>query len=484
MVNNEIKNSIRMTAHQKYISSIEKLDEKQKANAPNIIFILMDDLGWGDLSCFGSKAISTPNIDKMAKDGVVMENCYSSSPICSPSRFGFLTGRYPCRGFIESVFFPTVEFDEKYYASREYEMAEEINEDGNLNPILLDILSKIGNRNKNVFGIMPDEITISEILNARGYKTGMFGKWHLGDESPYLPNDNGFDYFYGAHYSNDMYPYHFWRNKDIAVEAPFNLDNITELLNTEFHSFIKDNKDEPFFAYYASPWPHHPLHSGEKFKGTSKAGVYGDCIEEFDAGIGDLFELLENEGILDNTMIVFTSDNGPWHQGSPGLHRGRKGNSFDGGQVVPTICYWKNKFSKSTVKSQAMNIDFMPTFCELTGVKLPKDRIIDGRSILPLLLGKTTESPHEHLIYIDSGASENQGFGVRSCDNFKYYKATNSENATYKMMKIHSFLFDLNNDVDESYDVKSLYPLKYAELKVHLDEFNRSIIKNPRGWID
>ncbi|HZJ58302.1 MAG TPA: sulfatase-like hydrolase/transferase [Clostridia bacterium] len=479
------KDSIRQDAHAEYLSSISPLTTEEKKDVPNIIFILMDDLGWGDLSCFGSKAIHTPNLDRMAEEGLIMENCYSSSPVCSPSRFGLMTGRYPSRGFIKNVFFPTVEIEERHMVvDRGYETPEEL-AGGRPSREAVERArqaSKFIGGAIPVEGIMPDEVTVAEILQARGYRTGMFGKWHLGDKEPHLPNNKGFDYFYGAHYSNDMVPYHFWRNEEIAVEAPFDQSKITEYLNTEFFKFIEDNSDGPFFAYYASPWPHHPLNSGEKFKGTSKGGVYGDCIEEFDHGIGQLFDLLKEKGLLDNTFIAFSSDNGPWHQGSPGGHRGRKGNAFDGGQVVPTICYWKDKVVNGTIREQAMNIDFLPTFSEMAGVELPKDRIIDGKSILSLLKGETKESPHDCLIYVDPGEYEDQGFGVRSQDNFKYYKATNSENATYKNMMIHSFLFDLDHDRDESYDVKALYPEKYKELREHLDDFNESIKKNPRGW--
>jgi arylsulfatase A len=482
----KVQESLRLEAHDEYLRSITPLTPEEEKNVPNIIFIMMDDLGWGDLSCFGSMAIHTPNIDRMAEEGAVLKNCYSASPICSPSRFGFLTGRYPSRGFLRNVFFPTVEIDEKYVVpNRNYEIPED-EAGGRASQALIDAVrrgAKLTGSRLPVEGILPDEVTIAEILKARGYRTAMFGKWHLGDKEPHLPNDKGFEYFYGAHYSNDMYPYHFWRNKEIAVEAPFDQSRITELLNDELFKFIDENAGSPFFAYYASPWPHHPLNCGEKFKGTSKAGVYGDCIQEFDYGIGQLFDLLKKKGILDKTLIVFTSDNGPWHQGSTGGHRGRKGNAFDGGQIVPTVCYWQNHVVNGVIKEQAMNIDFLPTFCEAAGVDLPTDRIIDGKSILPLLKGETNCSPHDCLVYINSTVPENQGFGVRTRDNFKYYKAANSENALYGAMRIHSFLFDLNHDVDESYDVKTVYPEKYRELKAYLDNFNESIKKNPRGWI-
>lgn len=470
-----------------YLNSIEELSFSERAKAPNIIVILMDDLGWGDLSCFGSRSIATPNLDRLARNGVIMENCYASSPVCSPSRFGLLTGRYPCRGMIEHVFFPTIEVEEKYITPHGYERAED-EENGHASRRFIKQTKefyRFQNDNMVVNGILEDEITIAEILQAKGYRTGVFGKWHLGDRSPHLPNDKGFDYFFGAHYSNDMCPYHYWRNRDIAIEAPIDQRRITGYLNNELFRFISQTKDKPFFAYYASPWPHHPLNCGEDFSGSSRGGVYGDCIQEFDHGIGQLLDLLTKENVLDNTLIVFTSDNGPWHQGSPGGHRGRKGNCFDGGQVVPTIFYWKNKIRSKNIKEQAMNIDFLPTFCELLGINLPDDRIIDGKSLLPLLLGAAEQSPHDYLLYINSlvKVSENQGYAVRSRDNFKYYRADYSENSAYRNMLIHPFLFDLNYDQDESYDVKKIHPHKFAEMKKILDDFNISIAQNPRGWV-
>jgi len=481
LLREKVRSSVRLQKHQMYLDSILPMSSAEKKNAPNIIFIMMDDMGWGDISCFGSAAISTPNLDIMAREGTVLRNCYASSPVCSPSRFGFLTGRYPSRGFVERVYFPTVDVPRKTVTPSGYEIAEEEN-DGKLSSVFIEqALDRYRSISASLptEGILPDEITIAETLRARGYRTAIFGKWHLGDKSPHLPTDKGFEYFYGAHYSNDMYPYHFWHNNEIAVEAPFDQRKITEFLNTELQQYILKYRDQPFFAYYASPWPHHPLHCGEAFKGTSKAGTYGDCIQEFDAGVGDLMKLLDDEGILDNTLIVFSSDNGPWHQGSTGMHRGRKTNCFDGGQIVPTICYWRGKVPKQDISSQTMNIDFFPTFCELAGVDLPSDRVIDGKSILQMIIGKNAESPHEHLVYINSSLAYDEGFAVRSRDNFKYYKAAENE----KKMKVHSYLFDLNIDVDESYDVKMSFPNKYEELKIYLEGFVQSIIENPRGWI-
>ena len=477
-----------LAEHRQCLDGIQPMTAAERAAAPNIVMILMDDLGWGDLSCFGSQAIRTPHLDRLARDGIVMENCYASSPVCTPSRFGLLTGRYPCRGLIEHVFFPTIEPDRDQITPQGYEN-EADERDGQVTDAFVQRVHEMNRRRRTempVSGILEDELTIAELLRARGYRTGMFGKWHLGDHSPHLPNDKGFDYFYGAHYSNDMCPYHFWRNREVAVEAPFDQRQITGLLNQELFSFIRLSGPEPFFAYYASPWPHHPISSGQAFVGTSKAGVYGDCIEEFDHGIGELLDLLEYEGKLDQTLIVFTSDNGPWHQGSPGLHRGRKGNVFDGGQIVPTLIHWPaGGQSGITINEPVMNIDFFPTFSDLAGIPLPDDRIIDGCSLLPLLRGDETRSPHDVLFFVDSTVPirETQGYAIRSRDHFKYFAAKKSENSVYQSMMIHPFLFDLQADPNESYDVRSIHPAKASELKDQLEAFNASVRQNPRGWI-
>jgi len=474
------KISLKLKNHKSFLDSIKEADAQEKKSLPNIIIILMDDMGWGDISHFGSKAISTPNIDRLAKDGVTMMNGYSSSPVCSPSRFGLLTGRYPFRGMINGVFFPGIKHRKNQLFDMDYEKDGVISgkppSKGGIKPSILYTLVR---KSLNVEGILPDEITIPEALKARGYRTGIFGKWHLGDKSPCLPNDKGFEYFYGAHYSNDMVPYHIWRNKMIAEEAIVNQENLTSKLTNEIVSFIDRSDDDPFFVYYASPRPHHPLSAGKDFQGKSKGGLYGDCIEEVDWSVGEILKKLEEKGKLKNTFILFTSDNGPWHQGSPGMHRGRKGNSFDGGQIVPTLAYWNGIIKKGLVTNeQVMNIDFLPTIFSIAGIKLPDDRIIDGRNILPLLKGTEDKSPHDELYYIYNMAAH----GIRTKDHFKYFASQKSENSTYTHMKIHPFLFNLNIDENESYDQRKHYPDKTNKLKTKLFNFNREIENNPRGW--
>jgi arylsulfatase A-like enzyme len=338
------------------------------------------------------------------------------------------------------------------------------------------------NETMAVTGIPEDEITLSEVLQARGYKTSLFGKWHLGDQSPSLPNDKGFDCFYGSHYSNDMVPYHFFRNREIADKGVLDQTKITGMLTEEILRYVDENADNPFFIFYASPKPHHPIYAGERFQGTSQAGAYGDCIQEVDWSVGEIVKKLEEKGIAEKTLVVFTSDNGPWHQGSPGLHRGRKGNTFDGGQIVPMIATWPSTIPAGrTSDAQMMNIDFFATFLAMAGIDLPTDRVIDGQNLLPLMTGESAESPHEELFYVMYMGA----YALRHRDHFKYYATATSENSLFLWMgPLHPFLFDLNVDPNESYDQRAHYPDRARRMRDRLYAFNREMETNPRGWLD
>ena len=244
-----------------------------------------------------------------------------------------------------------------------------------------------------VRGILPDEITVAEALQAGGYKTGLFGKWHLGDKSPYLPNEKGFDHFFGSYYSNDMKPYAYYRNDELVIEAPADQTQLTKEITHEMLDFIDENRDQPFFLYYPSPFPHHPVHASEDYAGKSNGGAYGDCVREIDWSVGEIVKKLDELNLTENTLIIFTSDNGPWFEGNPGYHRGRKNNSFDGGQMVPFIASWPREIPKGIeVEATAMNIDFFPTFLNIAGIPLPTDREIDGLDMLPIMKGEVTET--------------------------------------------------------------------------------------------
>lgn len=474
----------RLDAHRKYLDTVELATGEARAALPNIVVIMMDDMGWGDMSAFGSKAIHTPNLDQLAADGMAFTNGYASSPICTPSRFGFLTGRYPSRAVLTSVFFPSVPIPDDQVFDMQYDDDKVLSgEDASSRPHWdRETLYAHMTNQQAITGIPGDEITLAEVLQARGYKTALFGKWHLGDQSPSLPNDKGFDYFYGSHYSNDMIPYHFYRNREIADKGILDQTKLTEMLTGEILHFIDENVDDPFFVYYASPKPHHPIYAGERFQGTSRAGAYGDCIQEVDWSVGEIVKKLEEKGIAEKTLVVFTSDNGPWHQGSPGLHRGRKGNTFDGGQIVPVIATWPGTIPAGrTSDAQMMNIDFFATFLAMAGIDLPTDRVIDGQNLLPLMTGESAESPHEELFYIMSMGA----YALRHRDHFKYYASATSDNSLYiGMGPLHPFLFDLNVDPNESYDQRAHYPERAKRMRDRLYAFNREMEINPRGWLD
>lgn len=458
------KVDMRLDSHRDYLKSIRNL---KGGKQPNVVVVFCDDMGYGDIGCFGSTAIKTPNLDKMAEDGAKYNNFFAASPICSPSRFSLLTGRYPNRNFINGVFFPTrkdIKGEKPHIARR----------------VLSSVVGKHLAAKHGVMGIMPDEITVGEVLQERGYKTGIFGKWHLGDDTPYLPNEKGFDYFFGSYYSNDMEPYAYFRNEKQVMEAPVDQTKLTGILTKEIQNFIVENKEEPFFVYYPSPFPHFPVHASEAFQGKSKAGAYGDCVEEIDWSVGEILKTLNEQGLSDNTLVLFTSDNGPWFEGSPGHHRGRKGNNFDGGQAVPLIAKWPGKVPAGTeVDEMTMNIDFFPTVLEMTSTPLPKDRVIDGRSILPLLTGQTDKTPHEALLFV----GPKKYFAIRDSDNFKFFDKVKCENSKYAMMKQGPFLFNLNHDVNESYDVSNIYPEKKKYLKGRLEQLQADADLNPRGWL-
>ena len=447
---NKKKVELRLEAHQNYLDSIPT---SPKDDRPNIVLVFVDDMGHGDISCFGSQSIHTPNLDRLAENGAKLHNFYASSPVCSPSRFSCMTGRYPTRGFVHSVFFPKRSPIGRLFS-----------------PFMFPY---------GVRGILPDEITAAEALQASGYKTGIFGKWHLGDKSPYLPNEKGFDHFFGSYYSNDMQPYAYYRNEEIVIEAPADQNQLTGLITAEILNFIDENKEEPFFVYYPSPFPHFPVHASEDFTGTSKGGTYGDCVQEIDWSVGQILDKLEELGLRENTLVIFTSDNGPWYEGSPGFHRGRKGNTFDGGQIVPMIASWPREIpSGQEIELPAMNIDFFPTFLKMAGVSLPDDREIDGVDILPMLKGELTQSPHNELYFIYT----NKPMGIRTSDNFKYFQRHKSENAKYWMASQGPFLFDLTRDQNESYDVQTLYPEIAEKLAERLSSEQQAMETNPRGW--
>lgn len=435
-----------------YLKTVEVED-----NPPNVIIILADDLGFGDLSATGSQAISTPHLDNMVNEGALLTNFQSASPISSPSRAGLLTGRYPVRTLVSTVF---------------------IGSDTAVKPVE-SVMKLINTYSYDVDGIPEDEILLSEILQYAEYETALVGKWHLGVDEDDHPNNHGFDLFYGAMYSNDMNPYRIYKNDEVVQDVPVDQTTLTKDLTKVATTFIKDNSDRPFFLYYASPFPHYPAHASEDFIGTSEAGTYGDCVQELDWSVGEIMDTLVEAGVEDNTLVIFTSDNGPWFEGSVGDYRGRKGDVYSGGQHVPMIA-WMPSIITDGFESNALSsgIDILPTVLDILGVDLPTDRIIDGVSMLPVLTQEADS--YRDILFLQKDKST---VGVMN-DTFKYLDKISSDMGLYWMLKQGPHLFDFSVDQRESYDVSMLYPEVKEELVTELEVFRASLESNLRGWID
>ncbi|UCH14978.1 MAG: sulfatase [Bacteroidales bacterium] len=341
----------------------EKEKVSKNEELPNIIHIFADDLGYGDLSCFGATDIKTSNIDRIASEGIRFTEFYSASPVCSPSRAGLLTGRLPQRMGINGVFFP-----------------------------------------ESFTGMPQDEITIAEMLKEKDYTTGIVGKWHLGHLHKFLPLQQGFDSYFGIPYSNDMESVLYMRGNNVEE---FNVDQryITRRYTEEAIKFIDQNKDNPFFLYIAHNMPHVPIYASENFMGTSERGLYGDVVQELDWSVGQILERLEQLNLLENTLVIFSSDNGPWlvmedHGGSAGILREGKQYTFEGGMRVPTVAMWKSKIPEGIVYNDiATQMDWLPTIAKISGISLPEDRIIDGRDISEVLFntGKREDSTYMYF---------------------------------------------------------------------------------------
>ncbi len=420
---------------------------------PNILLIVADDLGYGDLGCYGNALISTPNLDMLAKEGLQLTDAYASAPLCSPSRAGLLSGRYPIRTHITLPLYPSG------------------------SPMDLAFRAA-GARRYGVTGIPADEALLPEILQQRGYRTALVGKWHLGDRSPNLPNDRGFDLFYGAYYSNSAKRYAIYRNRDVVIPAPVDQDTLTQRLTQESLRFILDDQRRPFFLYYAQPFPHVPLHASRAFQGRSSAGLYGDVVEEIDWSVGVLLQALAEAGLAKNTLVIFTSDNGPWWEGSPGYTRGRKNLPFEGGYRVPFLARWPGVIpAGQTSRALTMNFDILPTCLDAAGIAVPDDRIIDGRTMLPVLQGKM-DHLHETLFYY-KGANL---LGVRH-GPWKYLRRHLTDNGGYASLRQGPFLFNLESDPNESYCQIASHPEIAAQLAAHLEAQDARLRANLRGWL-
>jgi len=423
----------------------------------NAIIILFDDLGYGDLGAFGSRALSTPNIDRIAAEGIALDHFYSAAPVCTPSRAGLLTGRWPVRTTLTRVVFPTGHpFDY--------------------------VLRALGRPVR----LPADEITVADALHAGGYATAMVGKWHLGDRAPSLPLNLGFDHYLGLLYSNDMSPTDLWHDDKVILPDPVDQTTLTPRYTAEAIQFIESNRDRPFFLYFAHTFPHQPLHATAQQQGRSDAGLYGDVIADLDRSVGQVLDTLKQLDIDDRTLIIVTSDNGPWFQGSPGGVRGRKGDTFEGGMRVPFLARWPGRIPAGVRSSvPAAAVDILPTVLTAAGMPRPGDRIIDGVDLTPLLTG-IGEMHERSILYF----ADRELRAVR-VGRYKWvarrgiaYDAPETENAlsVVPLLTQGPWLFDLEADPDESYDIRARQPAVYQRLKRIAGQFDHDQAINPRGW--
>lgn len=402
--------------------------KKEKFTPPNIIFILTDDQGYGDLGIYGADDILTPNIDFLASQGARFTSYYATQPVCSASRASILTGSYSDRISIYGAFMP--------------------------------------NSKK---GINSKEITIAEMLKDKGYSTGIFGKWHLGDAPEFFPTRHGFDEFYGILYSNDMWPYHpeqgtvfnfddlkLYENENV-LKVIKDQSFLTEAITDKAINFIEKNKNTPFFLYVPHPQPHVPLFAKNNFLGIQERGIYGDVINEIDFSFGRIYDVLKENNLVNNTVIIFTSDNGPWlsygtHSGSPGIFREGKGTCWEGGNRVPAIISYPKSIKHNTViDAPVMGIDWLPTIKEFSKSENVKLKI-DGKSLVPLLTGKTNKSPHENLFFY---YKENELHAIRHKD-WKYYLSHSYRSLNGKKGKSDGtpIKYEMNNlDFPELYNL-------------------------------
>lgn len=434
------------------------------AGAPSFVVIYFDDLGYGDLSSYGSRLIETPHIDRAAAEGMRFTQFYSTSPVCTPSRAALLTGRYPVRSHTHQHVF----FSEAHPAALIRRMLGAVNE------------------------LPRDEVLLPEILGRAGYATGMVGKWHLGDRPGHRPNDFGFERFYGVMFSNDMQPLHVYRDREIEIHDDTDrqrfgsfrdADTVVEKRGTdqsqltrryteEAIGFLERHRDEPFFLYLAHTFPHVPHFASPEHAGESEAGVYGDVVEDLDRSTGAILAALDRLGLSERTLVVITSDNGADYNGAVGPLRGRKGETYEGGQRVPGVFRWPGRIPAGVVTDAiSMQIDLFPTFLGLAGLAPPGDRIIDGVDLVPLLEGRSQRA-RERLFYFPVlGARPD---AVRD-ERFKYLR----ESGDAGRSKPQLTRLDLD---EESHNLAARFPEETERLRAALDAMDTEVEANPRGW--
>ncbi len=391
---------------------------------PNIIVVFTDDQGYGDLACYGHPTIRTPNLDQLAAEGMKLTQFYVASSVCSPSRAALLTGCYPKRvGMHQHVIFPDYDY-----------------------------------------GLHTDAVTIADLLGDQGYATGAFGKWHLGHRPGLLPLDQGFDRWLGVPYSNDMAQLHRRPGNGYRYRLPLIRDReviewepdqrlLTRRYTEAAVAFIEEHRDQPFFVYLPHTMPHVPLYASEEFFGGSARGLYGDVIEEIDWSVGELMAALERNGLAEDTLLLFTSDNGPWlsyglRGGSAGPLRGGKGGTWEGGHRVPCVLRYPAMVPPGSVSQEVVTtMDLLPTIAGLAGVELPAGYAVDGDDVAGVLAGGALAEERPYLYYTPRGELA----GVRR--------------GQWKLLLGPGELFDLEQDVGETKDRAQEFPELVAELR-------------------
>lgn len=421
--------------------------EQREDDRPNFIVIFADDLGYADLGCYGGRGMSTPELDEMARQGRRFSDFYVASPTCTPSRAALLTGCYPLRaGFNDAI---------------------AVRPDGSLSP------SRVlwpG----SPLGIHPDEVTIAEILQAAGYATGMVGKWHLGDRPRFNPLRHGFDSFFGVLFSNDMAPFHHYRGLEQLEQV--DRDQQVQTYTRESLAFIDDHADEPFFLYLAHTMPHTPLAVSEEFRGRAERGLYGDVVAEIDWSVGQILDRLLEHGIAEETMVIFTSDNGPWlkrgqHGGLATPLRGGKGSTHEGGMRVPCLAWRPGTIPAGTTCTEiATTMDILPTFAHQAGAAPPKDRTIDGHDITPLLkAAANATTPYEYLLYYFGNELHAVRSGRWKLRLRNHLRNDNIYNYTApKDVFLPAALYDLHFDPGEQKSVLGDHPQVVKQLQGYL----------------
>lgn len=423
----------------------------------NFIVIFTDDQGYGDLGCYGHPTIKTPNIDRMAAEGQRWTSFYTAANVCTPSRAGLLTGRLPIRSGMCSdrirVLFP--------------------DSDG---------------------GLPHSENTIAKLLKGAGYRTAAIGKWHLGHLPQYLPTSHGFDSYFGIPYSNDMdrvstlpareaimnakaeyFNVPLMRNEEI-VERPADQNTITKRYTEEAIKFISENKKKPFFLYLAHSLPHVPLFASENFRGTSERGFYGDVIEEIDWSVGQILNALKKEKLDKKTVVIFTSDNGPWvlydeHGGSAGLLFGAKGTGYEGGQRVPAVFWAPGKIKPGVISAMGSTLDLLPTITKMAGVSVPADRIYDGYD-LTSVLREGGKSPREEMLYYHG----TRIFAARKGAFKLYFYENNPGGYPERMRKLDTLqLYNIQHDPSEKYNIAEQNPEIIREIEALVQQHRETV---------